>query len=168
MFRRPALVLLVLISVVVGAAPARAQLTTGTISGTVKDPQGGVIPGATVVLTSETRGTQLPVAVTNSNGDFVVANVAPDTYSVQVTMEGFKTLKRGGISVSAGDRVGIGTLTVEVGGLAESVSVRAESPLVQTQSGERSFWLHRGSTLSVKSTTTRPGRSFSNRGSRST
>jgi hypothetical protein len=121
------------------AVPASAQLTTGTISGTVKDPQGGVIPGASVVLTSDTRGTQLPTAFTNANGDFVVANVPPDTYSIQVTMEGFKTLRRGGVSVSAGDRVGIGTLTIEVGGLSESISVLAESPLVQTQSGERSF-----------------------------
>ena len=132
-------VLIALIGALGLAATAAAQLTTGTISGTVKDPQGGVIPGATVVLTSETRGTQLPAAMTNSNGDFVVANVAPDTYSITVTMDGFKTLKRGGISVSAGDRVGIGALTIEVGGLSESVSVQAESPMVQTQSGERSF-----------------------------
>ena len=54
-------------------------------------------------------------------------------------MEGFKTLKRSGIAVSAGDRVGLGTLTIEIGGLTESVSVQAEAPLVQTQSGERSF-----------------------------
>ena len=121
------------------AAPASAQLTTGTISGTVKDPQGGVIPGASVVLTSDSRGTQLPAAFTNSNGDFLVANAPPDTYSVAVTMQGFKMLKRGGISLSAGDRVNVGALTIEVGGLSESVSVQAESPLVQTQSGERSF-----------------------------
>jgi len=121
------------------AVPASAQLTTGTISGTVKDPQGGVIPGASVVLTSETRGTQLPAAFTNTNGDFLVANVPPDTYSIVVTMEGFKTLKRSGIALSAGDRVNVGAMTIEVGGLSESVSVQAESPLVQTQSGERSF-----------------------------
>ena len=54
-------------------------------------------------------------------------------------MDGFKTLKRSGIAVSAGDRVGVGTLTIEVGGLTETVSVKAEAPLVQTQSGERSF-----------------------------
>lgn len=76
------------------ATPASAQLTTGTVSGTVKDPQGGVIPGATVVLTSVARGTQLSTAVTNADGDFVVANVPPDTYSLQVTMEGFKTQVR--------------------------------------------------------------------------
>src|SRR5215471_20726215 len=59
--------------------------------------------------------------------------------SIETWMDGFKTLKRSGISVSAGDRVGLGVLTVEVGGLAEAVTVQAESPLVQTQSGERSF-----------------------------
>src|SRR5215831_20249320 len=89
------------------ALPAAAQLTTGTLTGTVKDAQGGVIPGATVVITSEARGTQLPPAVTNTQGDFVIANVPPDSYVIQVTMDGFKTFKRGGVSVSAGDHVGL-------------------------------------------------------------
>src|SRR5436190_21290807 len=121
------------------AIPAAAQLTTGTLTGTVKDAQGGVIPGATVTLTSEGKGTQLPPSITNANGDFVFANVAPDSYTIQVTMSGFKSLKRSGLTVSAGDRVGVGILTIEVGGLTEAVTVQAESPLVQTQSGERSF-----------------------------
>lgn len=121
------------------AVPAYAQLTTGTVTGTVKDSQGGVIPGAAVVLISESRGTQLPEAFTNTNGDFVVPNTPPDTYTIQVTMQGFKTLRRRGLGVSAGDHVGVGVLAIEVGGLAETVSVQAESPLVQTQSGERSF-----------------------------
>jgi len=121
------------------AVPATAQLTTGTLAGTLKDSQGGVVPGATVTLTSEARGTQLPPAFTNANGDFVFANVPPDTYTLQVNMEGFKTLKRSGIAVSAGDRVGIGALTIELGGLSETITVASEAPLVQTQSGERSF-----------------------------
>jgi len=137
MFARASLGALAL--TVLAALPAAAQLTTGTLTGTIKDAQGGVIPGASVTLTSEARGTQLPPAFTNTQGDFVIANVAPDTYTIQVSMDGFKTLKRSGISVSAGDRVGLGVLTVEVGGLAEAVTVQAESPLVQTQSGERSF-----------------------------
>jgi hypothetical protein len=121
------------------AAPAAAQLTTGTVTGTIKDTQGGVIPGATVVLTSTTRGTALPPAFTNATGDFVMVNVPPDSYNVTVTMEGFKALKRGPIAVSAGDRVGVGVLPIEVGGLAETVVVTGEAPLVQAQSGERSF-----------------------------
>jgi len=121
------------------AAPAAAQLTTGTVTGSVKDVQGAVIPGASVVLTSQSRGTSLPPVFTNEAGDFVVVNVAPDSYDVLVTLQGFKTLKRGPIGVSAGDHVGIGSLALEVGGLAETIQVTGESPLVQAQSGERSF-----------------------------
>src|SRR5437867_3285940 len=121
------------------AAPAWAQITTGTVSGTIKDSQGGVIPGATVVLVSETRGTKSAPAFTNESGDYVFPNVTPDTYTVEVTMDGFKTVKRAGIAVSGADRVGVPPLTLEPGALAESVTVVAESPLVQTQSGERSF-----------------------------
>ena len=136
---RFAVVAAVVLTVFALAAPAAAQLTTGTVSGTVRDPQGGIIPGATVTLISERRGTHLPDAITNADGDFVFANVPPDTYTLQIMMEGFKALRRGGIAVSAGDRVGLGTLTIEVGGLTETVLVTAQSPLVQTQSGERSF-----------------------------
>src|SRR6187397_1304701 len=133
MFRRgtlrPPVALVVLVFLAL-AAPAAAQLTTGTLTGTLKDAQGGVVPGATVTLTSEAKGTQLSPAFTNANGDFVFANVPPDTYTIQVTMEGFKPLKRSGVSISAGDRVGVGSLTIDLGGLAETVTVNAESPLI--------------------------------------
>src|SRR6187402_1201667 len=134
MFRRTSYlagVFFVVVSVLGVPLPAVAQLTTGTLSGTLKDPQGLVIPGATVTLTSEARGTQLPPSFSNATGDFVFVNVPPDTYSIQISMQGFKTMKRSGISLSAGDRVGIGILTIDVGGLTESVTVQAESPLVQ-------------------------------------
>jgi len=137
---RRILTILAIGAAVFGASrPATAQLTTGTVTGTVADSQAAVIPGATVTLTSETRGTQMPPAYTNASGDFVLANIPPDTYTLTVTMEGFKTLKRSGIGVSPGDRVGLGKVSIELGGLTESVSVKAEAPLLQTQSGERSF-----------------------------
>jgi Carboxypeptidase regulatory-like domain len=140
MFRRKSFLgALLALAVLAATPPAAAQITTGTLSGNLKDTQGLIIPGATVTLTSEAKGTQLPPAFTSANGDFVFANVPPDTYTIQVTMQGFKTLKRSGISVSAGDRVGVGTLTIEVGGVAEAVTVQAESPIVQTQTGDRSF-----------------------------
>ena len=125
------------------ALPVSAQITTASVTGTVKDPQGGIIPGATVTLISETRGTQLSDVFTNNNGDFTFANVSPDRYTVQVTMTGFKTLKRTGIVVSAGDRTLLGSLAIEVGGLTDTVQVKAESPIVQAQSGERSFTVSR-------------------------
>ncbi len=112
--------------------------TTGTVTGTVKDDQGGVIPGATVTLISEARGTSLE-AVTTATGDFVFSNITGDTYTVRVSMDGFKTAERRGIAVSPGDRVVVGTLNLEVGTLAETVLVSGEAPMIQSQTGERSF-----------------------------
>ena len=60
--------------------------------GTVKDAQGGVLPGATVVLISETRGTRIAPVVTNASGDFVLPNVPPDTYTLQVEMPSFRIM----------------------------------------------------------------------------
>lgn len=121
------------------AAPAMAQITTGTVAGTVKDEQGLSVPGATVVLVSETRSTRSAPAVTGTSGDFVFPNVSADTYAVEVTMDGFRTTRRGGIAVSGGDRIGVGDLTISVGGASETVTVTSEAPLIQSQSGERSF-----------------------------
>ncbi len=56
----------ILAAVALVALPAVAQITTGTVSGTVKDAQGAVIPGASVTLISETRGTQLSDVFTNA------------------------------------------------------------------------------------------------------
>ena len=121
------------------AAPLAAQITTGTVSGTIKDVQGGIVPGATVVLVSETKGTRSVPAVTNASGDYVFPNITADTYTVEVTMEGFRTVTRAGVVVSAGERVSVPVLTLELGGTQETVNVIGESPLVQAASGERSF-----------------------------
>ncbi len=119
-------------------AIARGQATTGTVTGTVKDTQGGVLPGATLVLVSEGRGTRSAVVTTNASGDYIFANLAPDTYAVEATMSGFKTFRRGGIAVSPGDRLTVPAI-MELGGASETVNVTAEAPLIQAQSGERSF-----------------------------
>ncbi|MBI3262266.1 MAG: carboxypeptidase regulatory-like domain-containing protein [Acidobacteria bacterium] len=127
------------IALCLGPVPASAQITTGTVSGTIKDSQGGVVPGATVVLISEARRTRSVPAVTNPTGDYVFPNTPPDTYTVEVTMDGFRTLTRAGVVVSAGERVSVPVLALEPGGTQEIVTVTAESPLVQASSGERSF-----------------------------
>src|SRR4029079_14512103 len=127
--------------IVVLAVPplARGQGITGTIVGSIKDAQGGVVPGATVTIVSETQKTVSGPVITNGSGDFVVPNVAADPYTVQVEMAGFRTLRREKVEVNPGARIGLGTLTIEVGGTNEAVTVTAESPIVQTASGERSF-----------------------------
>jgi hypothetical protein len=127
------------IFLLVFALPSSAQVTTASVSGSVKDTQGGVIPGATLTLVSESLGTQSAEVFTNEYGDFVFANVRPDHYIVQVSMPGFKTHRRGGIIVDAGDHVGLGTINIEIGTVTDTVTVQSEMPLVQTQSAERSF-----------------------------
>ncbi len=122
-----------------GVMPAAAQITTGNISGTVQDSQGGVIPGATVVLVSQTRGVRSAPVVTNEAGVYNFPNVTGDVYSVEVSMDGFRTVLRTDVRVSGGDRVGVTTITLETGAIAETVNVTAESALVQTQSAERSY-----------------------------
>src|SRR5262252_78841 len=121
-------------TLVFASTPLRAQITTGMVTGNVKDPTGAVIPGATVVLISDTRGTRSAPAITNEAGDYVFPNVTPDSYTVEVTLEGFKMVRRGGIAVSGADRVGVQQITIEPGAIAETVTVVGESPLVQTQS----------------------------------
>jgi len=115
-----------------------AQITTGTITGLVVDSSGGAIAAAKVTLISETRGTRITLD-TNSTGDYVFPNVAPDTYTIEVTAASFKTSRRPGVVVTGGDRVGVPPLTLQVGGTTETVTVAAEAGLIQTQSGERSF-----------------------------
>jgi hypothetical protein len=132
-------VLAVVVAAASGTAPAAAQITTGTITGSVKDASGAIIPGAAVTLVSATRGTTLATVATNTDGDYVFPNVPPDTYTIKATMDGFKNLERSGIAISPGDLTAIPPLVIEVGGLAETVTVAAEAPLVQSRSGERSF-----------------------------
>ena len=122
--------------------PGLAQ-TSSTVAGTVKDTQGGIIPGATVTLISEARGTTFE-AVAGATGDFVISNMPADTYTIRVTMDGFKTTERKGVAVSLGERVAVGSVTIEVGTLAETVLVTGEAPIIQAQTGERSFTVSQG------------------------
>jgi hypothetical protein len=128
-----------LVAACAAAAPAGAQITTGNISGTVQDSQGGVVPGATVVLVSETRGVRSAPAITNEAGLYVFPNVTADVYTVEVSMDGFRTVRRTDVRVSGADRIGVPTIILEAGAIAETVTVTAETALVQTQSAERSY-----------------------------
>jgi hypothetical protein len=121
------------------AAPALAQVSTGTVSGTVKDAQGGILPGATATLVSDTRGTPSAPVTTSDTGDFVFVNMPADTYTLVVELPAFKTLRRPGVVVSAATRTSLGTLVLEVGGATETVTVTDEAPTIQATTGERSF-----------------------------
>ncbi len=122
----------------VAPRPATAQITSASVAGTVKDSQGGVIPGATVVMTSVTRGTTSET-VTGDEGYFVFPVVPADTYTLRITMVGFKTVEVPAFQVNAGDKRTLGTLTIEVGALEESITVAARATELQAKSAERSF-----------------------------
>src|SRR5277367_3025870 len=68
-----------------------AQVTSGTIFGTVKDPSGAVISGATVTIANPTNGLTRTIA-SSDTGDFVAPNLLPGTYSITVAAPGFKKL----------------------------------------------------------------------------
>jgi hypothetical protein len=110
------------------------------VSGVVQDSQGGVLPGVTLTMTSRTQGNTL-TAVSDEGGRFVFPIVRPDTYNLQVTLAGFKTLERTNMVVNANDKLATGALTLEVGGLTEEVSVTSPVTPLQSASGERSFAL---------------------------
>ena len=81
---------------------ASAQETRGTIQGTVKDPTGGVIPAATVVVTN--AGTNVPVNLkTDENGFFRAPLLLPGEYSVSIEAAGFKKSVRSGIVLQLSD-----------------------------------------------------------------
>src|SRR5215510_15156031 len=118
----------VLVALVFASHPTtlRAQTTSATVSGTIQDAQGGVLPGVSVTLTSKTQG-NAQTTTTDSGGRCVFPVVRPDTYSLQATLQGFKTHERTNVVVSANDRLTVGALTLEIGGLSEEVSVTART-----------------------------------------
>lgn len=112
--------------------PATAQEPRGTIVGTVTDPSGAVIPGASVVVTNVAMGTRVTVT-TNTAGLYQAPYLLPGTYTVAVELQGFKRAVRSGIELRVNDRLEV-NMTLDVGGTTETVTVTAESPLLETAS----------------------------------
>ncbi|HEY6344810.1 MAG TPA: carboxypeptidase-like regulatory domain-containing protein [Bryobacteraceae bacterium] len=87
-----------LVSVLVTGIALQAQNVAGSISGTVDDAQGAVVPGAKVTLTNQEQGAaSARVANTNTEGVFVFTPVLAGTYTVEVEMNGFKRFVQSGI-----------------------------------------------------------------------
>jgi hypothetical protein len=119
------------------AGPAFAQGTaTSSISGVVVDSEGGFVPGATVAVKNESTATEY-TTVTSANGTFTVPAVNVGTYTVTVSLHGFKTAVAKGVVVTAGVP-GTVRVVLEVGGLTETVVVLGATELIQTQSAAAS------------------------------
>lgn len=108
---------------------ALAQSSQGGLRGVVKDAQ-GVIPGATVILSNEANGVSRE-AVSNDRGDYSFPAVEPGTYTVKVSVQGFRSFERQGVRVSTQQFVGL-DIVLEVGTLAETITVTADAPLIES------------------------------------
>src|SRR6478672_5664462 len=115
------------------AVPVAAQVTTGTIVGTISDPN-GVVPGATVMIHEVNRGTTYTYA-TDATGSYTAPFLTPGTYRVEVNVQGFRRWRREGVVLQVNQRARV-DVTLEVGGIEETTTVVASAPLLRTDSSE--------------------------------
>src|SRR5215213_1759072 len=115
------------------AVSGLAQAITGTISGTVLDPNGGVIPGARVTLINDQIGDKRNIN-TNEEGRFTFAAVQPGVYTIKIEHQGFQTFLRQNTVLSANDNLAIGDTTLTAGSVTETVTVTSEGAIVETES----------------------------------
>jgi hypothetical protein len=136
--------LLALLSVIVAVAvfviPAKPQ-TTASLSGTVTDTTGAILPGAKITLTNEgtrdTRQTQ-----SNESGYFTFAGLYPGSYTVYISAQGFRDWQKTGVTVNPGDTRLLSGISLEVGGANQTVEVSAVGgEITPVDSGERSALL---------------------------
>ena len=123
------LAFLALAGVLTGALPlhAQSQAVNGSIEGVVRDGTGAVLPGVTVSVANLDTGQQRS-ATTSSGGQYRAVLLSLGTYRVKAEMQGFKTVERTGVTLSAGQTAVI-DFTLEVGGVSEVVSVTGEAPV---------------------------------------
>ena len=114
---------------------ARAQ-STGTISGTVADQTGGVVPGVAVTLTNLDTGVTRSVS-TDAEGRYQAPSLSLGSYEVRAELPGFRTSVRRGIELTVG-RHAVVDLTMSVGEVVSEVVVTGEAPLVETTTTELS------------------------------
>src|ERR1051326_6728128 len=119
-----------------------AQTTTGTISGTVVDPGGALIPGAMVSATNEATG-ESRSSLTSETGAFSFPSLLPATYTIRVELAGFQTFQKTGNILTPNSRLDVGELKLAIGAVGETVNVEASVAQVQTTRAENSALLTR-------------------------
>ena len=123
-----------LVLFVIGVSLAMAQGTTATILGTVRDQTGAVLPGVNVQVSNLETGRVRNVA-TDAGGRYRVPALELGSYSVQGSLAGFRTFSKSGVVLTIGSEVVV-DLAMEVGQIAESVTVTGETPLVETTNAQ--------------------------------
>jgi len=123
-------------TLVVSVSAAFAQVT-GSVTGAVLDTSGLPMPGVKVALVSEATAATRETA-TNAEGDFTFSAVPPGRYTLRAEQAGFRVFERRRIELTAGERLSAGPIRMEVGTVADCITVSGQVETVQTASGERS------------------------------
>ncbi|HMD69763.1 MAG TPA: carboxypeptidase regulatory-like domain-containing protein [Bryobacteraceae bacterium] len=126
------LLVLLTIFTLVFATIAFAQRDMGTITGTITDPQGGVVPNAKITITEVATGLKYEVT-SGSDGLYIRPALKPGTYTVAAEAKGFRRVEQQNVVVIGGDRVGA-NLVLPVGDVTQSVEVSTEAALLETES----------------------------------
>ena len=121
-----------LIVLVLAAAPAAAQLTTGTISGTILDATKAAVPGVTVTITNDNTGLTR-TTFTNERGFYEAPNLPVGTYTVTADLQGFGTAIRREVAVAVGRTVVL-DMNLSIASLEQQVTVTGDAPLIETTS----------------------------------
>src|SRR6266480_3614144 len=127
--------LLVIVALLGFNVAANGQSVTGSVSGTVTDSTGGIIPGAAVTLSSD-KTREIRTATTNSEGRFGFAALQPGEYSIKIERQGFQTLEQKGAVLSANESLALGDLKLQPGQVTETVSVVSEGAIVERESSD--------------------------------
>jgi len=108
---------------------ALAQVNTATISGTIHDESGAVLPGATVTIQNQDTGLSRTIT-TNETGRYVAPALSLGNYQVSVQLAGFQNQVRSGIVLTVG-REAVVDFRLGVGAVTQTIEVRGEAPLVE-------------------------------------
>ena len=117
------------------ASAATAQEFRATVKGQVVDSSQAALPGATITVRNQETG-EVGTATSNNEGNYTVPFLRPGVYSVTVEMEGFQKYTRTDMRLEV-SQVAVINAQLGVGGLAESVNVSAEAPLLETSNANR-------------------------------
>jgi hypothetical protein len=112
-----------------------AQSITGSISGIVTDPNGGLIPGATVTIINEQNGSTRN-AVTDDEGRFQFSTLQPGPYTVKIENQGFQTLQRTNTVLTANENLALGEIKLTAGNVSEVVTVVGSGATVELESSD--------------------------------
>src|SRR5215471_15934270 len=113
---------------------AHAQLYTGTIAGTVKDPSGAFLANAQVKATDAEKGFEF-LATSDSAGRYVIRELPPSNYTVTASATGFKTQRKDGVRIDVNQNASV-DFSMALGALSEVVDVRAGAVELQTEDAE--------------------------------